>query len=693
MTISLRLILFLVLLPFRGISTKMSLETLFQSQRSLVRMTTLSLLLTRLYLIGMSHNYTLDEDTYLTFLHDDGTEMDLFAFIQVEDPTKVKVGEWERAEEEARLLDSIVGHVVPLLPVAPARVESELKASVEILFDEGGSADQGDSAARGGHDAEIKLVTGVRIIVAKNVTAERPKHPRKKRQAATVANGSSHPPKNMLNVEAGVTAVATLPMVTYSVSATPEHESGPPTNFITELNLRTLDQTERFVISSDSSHHSSTNAAKAGIDSFVRFVTPPLVMTEAVTTTNVASIPFAPTLEIGTKVITTVYASVFQDSDSTRMVKLDAAGSSHVPEKVLSMGSWDINSKTLHEVFVPQWNVSNDTLLNNHDVSRDKRRRLESECEKQADLQKARDAKVESLKAQLLLKETKAAEATRLRAQVSTAEAMEKIHAAEIDSLKQRNDLELEGLNAVVSSLRSQKDGLVDQVHALETTCSGLHDQVSGYEQLKEQIEEFQDAQMNAVNEKVAKLDADLLEMACHLEEKIYPYLLTIISRQRWILTHGMKLFLVKCLNSSDYLTALGAAVSRAIEQGMQSGLAVGIDHGREGRSLTNFVAYNPDAEADFNFALQKLREVYLPLFAELKSHKDASIENIMNLRTLKGPLADAPGMSDLQPDVEQLRVPIHRSKDQVVLGETSLSFALSVSHSRMKHIRENIMA
>nr|GEV11505.1 hypothetical protein [Tanacetum cinerariifolium] len=39
--------------------------------------------------------------------------------------------------------------------------------------------------------------------------------------------------------------------------------------------------------------------------------------------------------------------------------------------------------------------------------------------------------------------------------------------------------------------------------------------------------------------------------------------------------------------------------------------------------------------------------------------------------------------MTDLQPDVEQLMVPIHRSKDQVVLGETSLSFALSVSHSR----------
>nr|GFD55655.1 hypothetical protein [Tanacetum cinerariifolium] len=48
-------------------------------------------------------------------------------------------------------------------------------------------------------------------------------------------------------------------------------------------------------------------------------------------------------------------------------------------------------------------------------------------------------------------------------------------------------DLELKDLNVVVSSLKSQNDGLVDQVHALETTCFSLRDQVLGYERLKEQ--------------------------------------------------------------------------------------------------------------------------------------------------------------------------------------------------------------
>ncbi|GKA73757.1 hypothetical protein Tco_0780059 [Tanacetum coccineum] len=572
--------------------------------------------------------------------------------------------------EEARLLDSTIRRVVPLLPVASARAKSELEASVEILFDEGDGSSHPPKKLRGDYKTSGEAATsGKSPSVLKELLAS-----------------------SMLNVEAGVAAVATLPMVTSLVSATPD-----------------------------------TNAAKAGIDSFVRSVTPPPVMTEAVITTNVARIPSAPAPETGTKVITLVHASMFHDSDSAGTMKPDAAGSSHFPGK---------------------WNVSNDTLLDDHDVSQEfidhlappvlfaqihemdylhlftefnvgtarqaclnakvrmrtkyclsKRRRLESECEKQADLLKARDAEVESLKAQLLLKETEAAEAAKIDALKQRNATLEDEKdsldgkVVELQSLVSARDLELEGLNADVSSLRSQKDGLVDQVHALETSCSSLRDQVSRYEQLIEEIEEFQDAQMNAVNENVAKLDADLLEMACQLEENFYPHLLTTISGMRWLLTHGMKLFLVKCLNSSDYLMALGAAISRAIKQGMQSGLAAGIDHGKEGKSLIDVAAYNPDAEADFNSALQKLRGVDFPLLTELKSHKDASVEDVINLLLLEGPLVDAPRMSNLQPDVEQLRVPIHRSKDQVVLGETSLSFTLSVSHSRIKRIRENVAA
>ncbi|GKE69707.1 hypothetical protein Tco_1527779, partial [Tanacetum coccineum] len=277
--------------------------------------------------------------------------MDLSSFIHVADPTKVRVAEKEHAKEEARLLDSTVGRVVPLLPVALARAESELEASVDRLFDEGGSADQGDSAAGDGQEAETKLVTGVRIIADENVVVEKPKRPRKKRQAVTDASGSSHPLKklrgdhetssgaatggksssvlkellasSMRNVEAGVEAVATLPLVTSLVS-----------------------------------------------------VVVPSVMTKAVITSHAVNAPSVPVPETGTKIPSPVHASMFHDSDSTKIVKADTAGPSYSAKQDLSMSS-------------------------------------QTEAAEAAYL---RDEEVENLKAQLLLKETEAAEAAYLRA-------------------------------------------------------------------------------------------------------------------------------------------------------------------------------------------------------------------------------------------------------------------------------------
>nr|GEU55434.1 methyl-CpG-binding domain-containing protein 9-like [Tanacetum cinerariifolium] len=617
-----------------------------------------------LCLIETSRNYTLDEDTYPTFLHDDRTEMDLFAFIHVTDPTKVTVREWERAEGETRLLDSTVGRVVSLLPVAPARAKSELEASVERLFDEGGNADRGDSATGGGQKAETRTTMGVRIVENENVVAERPKRPHKKMQAVTDAGGSSHPTKKLR----GTTELLVRPLLAVNLlSATPGHEDDNPTDSVTGANLHAIGRAERFFISPDSSHHSSTHAFGAEVSYVIRSVFPLPVVTEAVITTATAGTPSALIPDTSAKVNTPVHASMFHDLDFVGTVKSDVAGPSHLLGRELFIGSREVRMRT--------------------EYCLSERKRLELECVNQANLLKAKDEEVERLKAQLLLKE-----AERNVALETKNNSLDR-KVTELRSSVSTKDLELKDLNAALSSFRSQNDGLVDQVHVLEATCSGLRERLSEYENLTDRLEEFQDAQLKVVNHKVAKLDADLAEMDCHLEEKFYPHLLTTISGRRWLLTHGRKLVLVKCLNSSEYLTTLGAAISCAIEKGMQNALATGIDHGREGRSLTDVVAYNPSTEADFNSALQELREIDFPLLSELKSHKDANVEDIMNLLRLEGPLADAPGMGDLQHDIEQLKVPIHMSEDQVVLGETSLSFSLSVSHSRVEQIRANIAA
>nr|GEZ26775.1 hypothetical protein [Tanacetum cinerariifolium] len=60
---------------------------------------------------------------------------------------------------------------------------------------------------------------------------------------------------------------------------------------------------------------------------------------------------------------------------------------------------------------------------------------------------------------------------------------------------------------------------------------------------------------------------------------------------------------------------------------------------------------------------------------------------DIMGLLHLDGPAAETPEADQLQPSLEQLMLPIHRSEDQVVIRETSLSFPLDVVHARMADI------
>nr|GEZ39380.1 ribonuclease H-like domain-containing protein [Tanacetum cinerariifolium] len=227
--------------------------------------------------------------------------------------------------------------------------------------------------------------------------------------------------RSLLNVEVGQ-AVPTMPLVTSSVFATSERKVNYPTYSVIGANLRTIGLAERFVISSDSSHHSSTNAPEAEVDSIISYA---------------------------------------------NTIKPDVAGSSHLPEKELSMGSREVDSDNLHEVFVSRWNVPNDAFLDDLDTSREfidhlaplvlfaqirdmdyeqlfiefsvgtarqacpntevrirteyclsEKRRLESECGKQADLLKSKDDEIERLKALLLLKEAEAAKAARLHVQV-----------------------------------------------------------------------------------------------------------------------------------------------------------------------------------------------------------------------------------------------------------------------------------
>nr|GEY81058.1 hypothetical protein [Tanacetum cinerariifolium] len=227
---------------------------------------------------------------------------------------------------------------------------------------------------------------------------------------------------------------------------------------------------------------------------------------------------------------------------------------------------------------------------------------------------------------------------------------------------------------------KSHNDSLADPVHELEISSFGLQEKVTVSENCMEYLEKFHDDRMKIVKDKFDKLYTDFVEMALHLEEKLYPHLLTTIFGRKWLPTHSMELAIANCLNSPEYLSALRAAIGKAIEKGMQDGLSAGITHGKEGRVLLDVSAYNPSAEVDYISTLQQLQNVNFYLLARLKSSKDASVETVMNILRLEGPFVEKLGLNELQLNVDKLMVPIHHSPDQVVVGATALSLALDVS-------------
>ncbi|GJW24445.1 hypothetical protein Tco_0038256 [Tanacetum coccineum] len=463
--------------------------------------------------------------------------------------------------------------------------------------------------------------------------------------------------KSTLTAEISVTAAATAPFVTSSVTPT--------------LSMRVVNDE---------------------VSSVVRSAVPdPVVLTMAVATTVVAGTSVPQPREVNEP----TRASIFTDSTSAGNVGLDVTGPSQPAGNDISSESFyvslDMDSETLHQTYVPKWDVLNESALD--------------------------EPNIVGLKAQLSLKEAEPVEAIHIRSRIVDIEAGDAIQTGELKSLKERNaalesaavakdseitklthdlsnlQLSYDDLSIKASTLECEKDKLVDHVSEPEATCFGLCDEVAGYKLFKEQVEAVQDEQVKVLSDCVAHIDSDLMYMALHMDEEFYPRYLTTIAGRRWILSRGLKLVIMKCLQSSEYLAAQGGALGRAIDKGMQDGLKAGVDHGRAGRGLDVIAAYDPSAEANFVFAVDALYAINFPLLAQLESWKDASMADIFDLLRLDGPVVETLEASQLQPSFEQLMVPIHWLEDQVVIGETSLSFALDVAHSRVQRLKGDAAA
>nr|GEY51660.1 hypothetical protein [Tanacetum cinerariifolium] len=138
----------------------------------------------------------------------------------------------------------------------------------------------------------------------------------------------------------------------------------------------------------------------------------------------------------------------------------------------------------------------------------------------------------------------------------------------------------------------------------------------------------------------------------------------------------------------SDQTEAIGCTINK----GMQDGLKAGIDHGKDRRDSSVIEAYNPFAKAKYVDTVNALHTVDLFFLSVLRSKKDACMADLMDSLRLEGPLADIPRAEELQPSLEHLTLHVHRAGDNVVLGDTSLSFSFQVVHSRVQRVRGEIM-
>ncbi|GJX43356.1 hypothetical protein Tco_0260032, partial [Tanacetum coccineum] len=332
----------------------------------------------------------------------------------------------------------------------------------------------------------------------------------------------------------------------------------------------------------------------------------------------------------------------------------DVAGSSQIET---SEGSDDsfyelpaLNSAEAKRWYVPRWNITNDSLLDDGFSCRSLVDRVapwlflyppKSRAEHELELKEKLKGKYDA-RGRLL--EEKDLEILRFKSLlVEEAEKAERAKTAE------------------VFRLRGQVSALTGEVSILKSTVAQ------------------KDTDISLLDSRATYLKSALDDSKAACAEA--GSLITSLTYERDRLT-------------SEYQGILGHALGRAMDFGMQEGLEAGHKHGVAGSPLFAVEAYNPEAARTSYFdAVKALEDVDFPLVNLLKSKKDAGMDEVLDCFILDGPLADLPEAAHLQPCLEQLSVPIHHSDDKAIVGETSLSFALLNVHSRAEGAKKHAAA
>ncbi|GJR89733.1 hypothetical protein Tco_0213744 [Tanacetum coccineum] len=661
-----------------------------------------------LALVGLSPYYPFGENTYPAFEGPDRTDMGLLDYIRTADPRKVQTVEVQKGEEQVTLFDSIKHCFVSLDAPAAAHQASGsgsgAGAEVSAPSVEGNVVEENvipESAFLNPTDPECDVT-----VAEKDVAQRQPEKAKRKKllkrsdplpakrlrtDHPSLASGTGG--KSLASLRQSLPE-GSLTLGTFSPADIPTHVTVP--RYIRACHFSLI-----FSVPVTLFFFASSCAADAPVYTAADIVTSSRGKTLVLPTSGVGGSSQPETSE--------------ESTDSFYETAV-------------------LNSEDAKRWYIPRWNITNDSLLDdgfscrtlvdrvappgffstlrNMDYDQlfaefnvgaarqiclgsEVRSRAEHELELKEKLRakydargvllSEKDAEIARLKSLLKEKETEAAEVLRLRDQVSVLAAEKSSLSAEVSALKSdvsQKDTVISLLDSrashlksslddsqaacdeaknLISSLSSEKDGLVSEVSILR----------SAFRDFKDKMEAQQEAQAQELYNRVADLEAHVMDVSGRLEGEFYPAYLTALAGRRWLLTHGVELAMIKCLKSPEYQGILGHALGRAVDYGMQEGLAAGHEHGVVGTSLSAVMAYNPEtAEGDYLDAVRALEEADFPLVRLLKSKKETGMDEVLDCFLLDGPLADLPEAA-----------------------QTSLSFALLNVHNRAEGARKHAAA
>ncbi|GKD51264.1 hypothetical protein Tco_1280240 [Tanacetum coccineum] len=312
--------------------------------------------------------------------------------------------------------------------------------------------------------------------------------------------------------------------VSFSDTLTPKRDCQDESVYVHDENVRTLPASDGFVVLTSSSEPADT---------------------DTLTSSQVAS----PTLHV---------------QSETEAVAIGLVNEAR--------SSYTIDSATAHEIYVPNWDVTNDARMDDLIMCRNlidhvpppgywaslyhnkgKGDFMNISGVPRRGGTSVMDAEIVDLKSRLERAKSGAVEVGTLRGQVSKPEVAPAAKAEEFTGLTVQNS-ELLGQ---VSGLESIRDSLKERVAQLESDCECLRGKVKGEAKLKEQFMAMKDVEIQRLMEHGSDLDARLSELIYQLDYELYLHMLTIVAGRRWVIGHGFRLAFMKCCQSLDYHTAL----------------------------------------------------------------------------------------------------------------------------------------